>query len=130
MPEETARITEDASYKPSSPETPAKRFFIEADGYRWTVHVWRYTIKETGSTVYRARAEEEGHCSYGITVNETLNDLKSIMLRKLKAYEKDAASVSLDSVRCYLDPMDAAREDLKVAESLSGKPLLARLLGL
>ncbi len=128
MPEEKAVAKEDGGYKPSSPEMPVKRFYIETDKYRWVVHVWRYTIKETGTAVYRAVAEE-GHSAYGLTVNETINDLKSIMLMKLRASGDRDKTVSLDSVRSYFDPMDAAREDLKAAEALSSRPLLARLLG-
>ena len=129
MGEVRARITEDKGYKPSSPEAAFKRFFIETDDYRWVAHVRRSTVRETGTVVYCARSEE-GHTAYGLTVNETLNDLASIMLLRLAACGDNDNTVSLDDVRSYLDPEDAAREDLKAALARSRKPLLARLLGL
>ncbi|MBI5189049.1 MAG: hypothetical protein HZA22_00030 [Nitrospirae bacterium] len=129
MPDENALITEDRAYKPSSPGMPERRFLIETEGYRWEVMVWRYTVRETGSVVFRAVAEGE-HASYGFTVNEALNDLKAIMLLRLAAGGGRKNTVSLDEVRSFLDPMDAAREDIKLAEALSRKPLIARVLGL
>lgn len=128
MGDENAYITEDRAYKPSSPEMPERRFFIETDAYRWEVMVWRHTVRETGTAVYRAVAEGE-HSAYGFTVNEALNDLKSIMHARLGAGGRQR-TVSLDEVRSYLDPLDAAREDLKLAAAIARKPLIARVLGL
>lgn len=129
MSEEKASITEDKTYKPPSPEGPARRFLIETESYRWEVMVWRYAVRETGTALYRAVAERE-HTAYGLTVNEALNDLKAIMLLRLGAGGCRPRTVSLDEVRSYLDPLDAAREDLKLAQSLAEKPLIARMLGL
>lgn len=120
-------IREDAEYRPSSPEQPGRRFYIETGAYRWEVYVWRYEIKETGTPVYYARTDE-GHSAYGMTVNEPLNDLAAIMGRKLEL-AKQTRTVTLDEVRNYLDPYDAAAEDVKVARSTSARPLAARLFG-
>ena len=130
MSKEKAMITEDKTYKPASPEMPTKRFFIETDEYRWVVYMRRMTIKETGTVLFRADCDEEGHAAYGLTANEALNDMSGIMLGCLSAEACKTRCVPLDSVRSYLDPIDAAREDLKVADILSRKPLLARILGL
>ena len=126
---ENVTITNDKGYKPSSPEEPTKRFLIETEEFRWVVHLWRYVIKETNTPVFHAKTDE-GFSAYGLTENETLNDLKSIMLRKLGASPGKVRTVSLDDVKKYLDPMDAAREEIKLANVLSSKTFLARLLGL
>jgi hypothetical protein len=126
---EKVTITKDKDYKPSSPEEPSKRFLIETDEFRWVVHVVRYVIKETDTPVFYARTDE-GYSAYGLTENETLNDLKAIMLRKLEANPGKVRAVSLDEVKNYLDPLDAAREEIKLANALSSKTFLARLLGL
>ncbi len=126
---EIITITGDKDYKPSSPEEPLKRFLIETEEFRWVVHLWRYVIKETNTPVFHARTDE-GYSAYGLTENETLNDLKSIMLRKLGASPGKVRTVSLEEIKNYLDPLDAAREEIKLANALSSKTFLARLLGL
>ncbi|HEX9860541.1 MAG TPA: hypothetical protein VGB23_05005 [Nitrospirota bacterium] len=127
MNREAITITEDRLYKPSSPDKPGRRFFIDTESYRWEVFVWRYEIKETGTPVYHARTDE-GHSAYGLTANETLNDLAGIMRRKLAA-EEHSRKVALDEVRNYLDPRDAAAEDIRIARALAGRPFIERLFG-
>lgn len=129
MSNERASITEDKGYKPSSPENAERHFFIEVGAYRWEAYVWRHVIKETGTPLYRALSEE-GHTSYGLTINEALNDMAAIMSKKVSACKDNARQVSLDSVRTFLDPFDAAKEDLKIAEGLSNRSFLSRILGL
>lgn len=129
MSNERASITEDKGYKPSSPEKAERHFFIEVGAYRWEVYVWQHVIKETGTPLYRALSDE-GHTSYGLTINEALNDLALIMTKKIGAYKNTARFVSLNSVRTFLDPFDAATEDVKIADGLSRRSLLSRMLGL
>ena len=57
------KIAEDTGYKPSSGGKPEKRFIIETEKFRWVVMVSRYLISESGTPVYKAVAEEEGHCA-------------------------------------------------------------------
>jgi len=125
----TATATEDRGYKPASPDAPKKRFLVETDEYRWEVLVWRYSISETGTPLYRA-VTSEGHSAYGFTVNEAVNCVKGIMQDRLRALSGCEKSLSLDDVRSYIDPVDAAREDLRIARERSRKPLLSRLFGL
>ena len=119
-------ISEDGTYKPSSPGKPEKRFFIETDAYRWEVSVSRYEVRETGTAVYHA-VTPEGHSAYGMTVNETVNDIAGIMRQRLAI--KHAKKVSFEDVRDYLDPMSAAREEIRLSEIYSRKPLLFRIFG-
>lgn len=128
MSSERASITEDKVYKPSTPEGANRHFFVEVGAYRWEVYVWRHAIKETGTPLYRAMSSE-GHTCYGLTINEALNDLAAIMSKKVSAYKENTRLVALDSVRTFLDPVDAAREDLKIADKLSRKSLFAKILG-
>lgn len=114
MENSEAVVTEDRDYRPSSPGKPERRFTIDACGFRWEVFVWRYEISETGTPVYCARTEE-GHSAFGMTVNETVNDIKSIMLKKLKTYSSE--KISLEQVRWHLEPADAKREKEKLAGS-------------
>jgi len=129
MTTERAIIKEDKEYKPSSPEKAERHFFIEAGVYRWDVYVWQHIIKETGTPLYRALADE-GHSCYGLTVNEALNDLAAIMSKKISVCKDNTRLVSFESVRTFLDPFDAAKEDLKIAEGLSRRSLLSRILGI
>jgi len=129
MTTERANIIEDKDYRPSSPERAERHFFIEAGAYRWEIYVWQHVIKETGTPLYRALADE-GHTCYGLTVNEALNDLAAIMTQKITACKEKNRIVSLESVRSFLDPHDAAKEDIKIARLQSGRSLLSKILGL
>lgn len=126
MEKTTTKVIEDKGYKPSSPDKPAKRFFVETDTYRWEVYVSRYEIKETGTPVYHA-VTPEGHSAYGMTANETVNDIAGIMRQKLAAAV--VKKVPFEDVRDYLDPMSAAREEIRASEIYSRKPLLTRIFG-
>lgn len=114
MKEEEAAVTEDKEYRPSSPGRPERRYTIDACGFRWEVFVYRYEISETGTPVYCARTEE-GYSAFGMTVNEVVNDIKSIMLRKIKSYSSE--KIPLEQVRWHLDPADAEREEEKLARA-------------
>lgn len=129
MTTERASIKEDKEYKPSSPEKAERHFYIESGAYRWEVYVWQYIIKETGTLIYRALADE-GHTCYGLTVNEALNDLSLIMSQKIAACKDKSRLVSFESVRTFLDPYDAANEDIKIAKGLSRRSLLSKILGI
>ena len=129
MTTERASIKEDKEYKPSSPEKAERHFFIECGAYRWEIYVWQHVIKETGTPLYRALSDE-GHTCYGLTINEALNDLALIMSKKVSACKDNARIVSFESVRTFLDPYDAAKEDIKVAEGLSRRSLISRILGI
>ena len=120
------KVTEDKGYKPSSPEKPGRRFFVETDTYRWEVYVSSYEIKETGTPVYHA-VTPEGHSAYGMTANETVNDIAGIMRQRLASAQ--VKKVSFEDVRDYLEPMSAAREEIRVSEIYSRKPLLFRIFG-
>jgi hypothetical protein len=126
-PKLSATVAEDVGYKPSSPEMPVRRFFIDTESYRWEVYVWRCRVKETGTLVYYAKTEE-GHSAYGMTANETVNDLAGIMLEKIRTCPADR-TIPFDEVRFYLDPTDAARELNKITEDRARKSFLARLIG-
>jgi hypothetical protein len=121
----TTSVSEDRSYKSSSPDKPQRRFLVETAEYRWEVLVSRYVIKETGTPVFRA-VTPEGYSAYGMTANEAVNDVAGIMERAVPAARP--LMVSFESVRYCLDPMDAVREELKIAETFSKKPLWKRLL--
>ena len=124
----TTRITEDTAYKPASPDDPSRRFLIETDEYRWEALVWKYTVRESGSTVYRAWTPE-GHSAYGMTSNEAVNDLAGI-LREVTGGPAREKTVSFDEIRYKLDPSDAERERTKINEAHTSKSLLARILGI
>jgi len=126
MKETKTTINEDKDYKPSSPDKPGRRFFVETDTYRWEVYVFRYEIKETGTQVYHA-VTPEGHSAYGMTANETVNDIAGIMRQRLASVH--VKKVSFEDVRDYLEPMSAAREEIRVSEIYSRKPLLLRIFG-
>ena len=121
------KISEDTGYKPSSGSKPEKRFFIETDLYRWEVLVSRFLIVESGTPVYKAFAEEEGHSAYGLTANEAVNDVAQIMRTVLAV--KQVKKIAFENVRYYLDPISAAREEIRISEEYSKKPLLSRLFG-
>jgi hypothetical protein len=123
----SATVCEDTGYKPSAPDMPLRRFFIDTESYRWEVYVWRCRVKETGTAVFYAKTEE-GHSAYGMTVNEAVNDLAVIMLDKIRT-DPTVRTIPFDEVRFYLDPTDAARELSKISASRSRRSLLARLIG-
>jgi hypothetical protein len=123
----SATVAEDSGYKPSAPDMPLRRFYVDTESYRWEVYVWRCRVKETGTAVYYARTEE-GHSAYGMTVNEAVNDLAAIMLEKIRT-NPTVRTIPFDEVRFYLDPADAAREQSKISTGRSRKSLLARLMG-
>jgi hypothetical protein len=127
MEETKTTISEDRGYKPSSPDKPGRRFFVETDTYRWEVYVSRYEIKETGTPVYCA-VTPEGHSAYGMTANETVNDIAGIMLQRLAG--RHVKKVPFEDVRDYLDPMSAALEEIRASEIYSRKPLLFKILGI
>lgn len=120
-------VSEDARYKPSSPEMPVRRFFIDTESYRWEVFIWGYRVKETGTAVYYAKTEE-GHSAYGMTVNEAVNDLAAVMLQKMNA-RPALKTIPFEEVRFHLDPADAAREMDKISSDRTRKSLLKRLIG-
>ncbi len=121
-------ITEDVWYKPGSPEAARRKFFLETEEYRWEVEVWRHEVKETGTPVYYALADA-GHSAYGLTVNEALNDLAGIMTQRVKAFPAGPRPIPFQELRSRLDPGDAVRESEKISTMLTGKSILARLLG-
>jgi|GEM_PF-4981300 len=120
-------ITEDESYRPSLPEKAERVFRISLGPYRWDAMVWRLRIRDTGTILYKVSASE-GHSAYGLTLNEALNDIASIMKRELSCAQ-DAKTVSFKDIRSYLDPADAAREEIKIAQARSSKSFIARIFG-
>ena len=116
MKEAEAVVTEDKEYRPSSPGRPERRYTIDASGFRWEVFVYRYEIRETGTPVYRAHTDE-GYSAFGMTVNEVVNDIKAIMLKKIQTYSSE--KISLEQVRFHLDPADAEKEEKKRAGASS-----------
>ncbi|MEK6776133.1 MAG: hypothetical protein AABY87_04525 [bacterium] len=129
MFKEKTVITEDRMYKKSDPEMPDRKFHIETEEYRWEVYVRQWIIRETGTPVYYGRVGNE-YSAYGLTVNEVLNDLASILVRMSESRPKGLKTVSLSEVRYFLDPSDVIREEMKITDRRPGKSILARLLGL
>ncbi|HEY3347189.1 MAG TPA: hypothetical protein VGK71_06165 [Nitrospirota bacterium] len=123
----TITVREDLWYKPSAPEMPAKKFFIETEQYRWEVGVWCCEIIETGTALYYAKTSDSEHSAYGMTVNETVNDIMSIMRMRIEASPMPVKALSFDDVRYYLDPFDALKEKAKIG--LKRKTFLQNLLG-
>lgn len=121
-------VREDLWYKPSAPEMPAKMFFIETDSFRWEVGLWRCEIEETGTALFYARTSDSSHAAYGMTVNEAVNDLMSIMLLEIKSSPQSVKKVSFDSIRYHIDPSDAQREKEKIG--ISRKSFFHRIIGL
>jgi hypothetical protein len=128
MSKRNALITEDKDYKPADPEMPERRFYIETDQYRWKVYIRTLIIRETGTPVYYGSVENE-HSAYGLTRNEILNDLASILIMKSEVRSRGVKAVSLNEVRHFLDPSDVVREERKITGHRSVKSILAGLLG-
>jgi hypothetical protein len=105
-------ITEDRAYKPSSPGLPARRYYLETESYRWSVFLWEYELKETGTPLFMAKADE-GFSAYGFTRNEAINGIASIMGRQVRAFALSKQEISLEKVRHYLDKSDVERESQK-----------------
>jgi len=125
MQNRTTSISEDKAYKPSAPDKPRRRFILDCGEYRWEVFVSRYEIRETGTPVFHA-VSAEGYSVYGMTDNEAVNEMAGIMESVLSSAK--SRTVAFESVRHCLDSIDAAREELKIAEAYSRKPLWQRLL--
>lgn len=128
MPAQDAVVTEDRSYKPSSPDMPERRFVIETETYRWEAYVTRYVVRETGTAVYHAVVENE-HSAYGLTPNEAVNELAGILSLKSKAYGREPKTVALSQVRGCLDPRDVQREYDAAAENRLHGSLIKKLFG-
>jgi hypothetical protein len=129
MPSQETVVTEDRSYKPSSPEMPERRFIIETDTYRWDAYVTRYVVSETGTPVYHAVVENE-HSAYGLTPNEAVNELAGIMAVKAKSYASEARTIKLSVVKSCLEPRDIEKERIKAAENRIGGSLIKKLFGM
>ncbi len=129
MPAQKAVVTEDISYKPSSPEMPERRFVIETDDYRWEAFVTRYVVRETGTPVYYAVIENE-HSSYGLTANEAVNELATIMAGKAELCRREVRSIRLSAVGSCLEPRDMEREYAKAAESRMHCSFIKKLFGI
>jgi len=129
MPAQKAVVTEDRTYKPSSPEMPEKRYVIETEAYRWESFVTRYVVRETGTPVYHAVIENE-HSAYGITANEAVNELAGIMAAKAMSYRCEARTIRLSSVGNCLEPRDTEKEYTRAAENRTHGSFIKRLLGI
>ncbi len=102
-------IREDRDYKPASPSLPARKYYLETESYRWNVYLWEYELKETGTPLFMARADE-GFSAYGFTRNEALNGIADIMGKHVKSFSAAQPEISLEKVRHYLDKSDVERE--------------------